>query len=643
VPPSSCLSADAIAHYVQGKLSDAESEQLEEHVQECAGCLEALNGEADTEPYFLAVLSPAGRPGDLPAPDGELAALKVKLKALRLADRSPATDEHDPHRTQSGADHLAAFGLTNGTGWLGGYRIIAKLGHGGMGAVFRAEDPRLQRDVAVKVMLPEFAGDRNSRARFQREARSAAALQHDNIVPIYHVGEDRDIPYLVMPLLSGEPLDKRLVREPSLTLAETLRIGRELALGLAAAHARGLVHRDIKPANIWLEKLEQGQTVKDVQGEKAPLPPFRVKILDFGLARLDESKTGGAGLTLPGSVMGTPEYMSPEQARGEPADFRSDLYNVGLVLYRLTAGKLPFTASTPSGYMVAHASEAPPDVHKLNPKLPPLLAQTIMRLLQKQPVERLASAQELADTLGRLLQPNADPTVSYRRPPVAGPRIGSRRLLAVAAVVALLLVPAGLWRFWPQPIAVPPMQQPLVTTIESTVEGKPTLLVADSAKKLAGFMPLRVGDKVELNCDVPRGFQAALFLLDTTGEVQELTPLHVGKAGAFDRLRFPANGMWQMDGPPGTVLFLVCANRGVRPVLDEVRALLQEGEKPSPLPTPSENFLMLLNRDEVLKFGEAPRDVVETPYSRLRGRLERRREAAAGRFDYVWGAALPVR
>src|SRR6202043_252637 len=172
-------------------------------------------------------------------------------------------------------------------------------GHGGMGVVFLGEDAKLGRKVAIKAMLPHLAGSKSSQQRFLREARAAAALEHDHIVPIFHVDEDRGAPFIVMPFLKGEPLDARLERDRSLPPAEVLRIGREVAEGLGAAHEAGLVHRDIKPANIWLETQPSG--------------PPRAMILDFGLARV---QADNIQITQSGVIVGTPAYMSPEQARG---------------------------------------------------------------------------------------------------------------------------------------------------------------------------------------------------------------------------------------------------------------------------------------------------------------------------------------
>src|SRR5262249_54388258 len=203
-------------------------------------------------------------------------------------------------------------------GWLAHYRILKLLGRGGMGVVFQAEDTQLQRTVALKLIHPEFAANPVARERFLREARACAALRSDHVVTVYQVGQDRGLPFLAMEFLQGQTLEGRL-RGERLPLPEVLRVGREIAAGLAAAHARGLIHRDVKPATIWLEA-----------------PTGRVKLLDFGLARAAGSHSG---LTQTGRIIGTPEFMSPEQARGEDLDARSDLFGLGAVLYALCTGQ----------------------------------------------------------------------------------------------------------------------------------------------------------------------------------------------------------------------------------------------------------------------------------------------------------------
>ena len=203
-------------------------------------------------------------------------------------------------------DFLAPAEAADEIGRLGGYRIVQILGYGGMGVVFQAEDVRLQRAAALKTMLPSLAASAANRRRFHQEAKAAAALEHDHIVTIYQVGEDRGVPFIAMQLLKGESLEQRLLRTGRLDAAELLRMGRETASGLAVAHERGLIHRDIKPSNIWLEARD-----------RTP----RVKILDFGLAR---SLADNANLTGRGIILGTPAYMAPEQARGQTIDARAD-------------------------------------------------------------------------------------------------------------------------------------------------------------------------------------------------------------------------------------------------------------------------------------------------------------------------------
>jgi serine/threonine protein kinase len=249
-----------------------------------------------------------------------------------------------------------------------------------MGMVFLADDPALKRSVALKVMLPEVAARPVARERFLREARSAAALAHDHIVPIFHVAEDRGVPFIAMPLLTGMTLDEYLRRKGRLTVPQALRVGRETAKGLAAAHAKGLVHRDVKPANLWLDATAGG----------------RVKILDFGLARAAPSDEQ---LTHEGAVLGTPAFMSPEQAAGQPVGPASDLFSLGAVLYLLCTGRRPFPGDNAYAILIALAKETPTPVAALNPDVPPPLADLVMRLLEKDPARRPASAREVAEAI----------------------------------------------------------------------------------------------------------------------------------------------------------------------------------------------------------------------------------------------------
>jgi serine/threonine protein kinase len=265
-------------------------------------------------------------------------------------------------------------------GRLGNYLIRRVLGTGAMGILFEAQDPHLKRLVALKVMKPSLAAQTDFHRRFMREAQLAAAIDHEHIVTIYQVGEDRGIPFLAMKLLQGESLEARLNRSGGrLPLPEVLRIGREIAEGLAAAHDKGLIHRDIKPANIWLEEDRK-----------------RVKIIDFGLAR---GKDSDAQFTQAGAVIGTPSYMAPEQANGTEVDARCDLFSLGSVLYRTSTGRLPFDGKDTLTVLSALATKTPPPPNKLVPTLPRAFSNLVMALLAKDREERPQSASEVVEIL----------------------------------------------------------------------------------------------------------------------------------------------------------------------------------------------------------------------------------------------------
>jgi len=258
--------------------------------------------------------------------------------------------------------------------------VLKVLGTGGMGVVFHAVDLHLRRPVALKVMRPSLAASAEFHRRFLREARLAAAIDHEHVVTVYQVGEDRGVPFLAMQLLRGQTLEQRLERAGGrLPLPEVLRVGREIAAGLAAAHARGLVHRDIKPANVWLE---EGRG--------------HVRIVDFGLARGSEPD---AQFTQAGTVIGTPAYMAPEQASGAAVDARCDLFSLGAVLYRAVTGKAPFGDVNTLSVLRALATQTPVPPHRIVPSLPRMFSGLVMRLLAKDPADRPQSAREVAEAI----------------------------------------------------------------------------------------------------------------------------------------------------------------------------------------------------------------------------------------------------
>ncbi|TWU57332.1 serine/threonine-protein kinase [Rubripirellula reticaptiva] len=262
-------------------------------------------------------------------------------------------------------------------GRLGPYRIVGVLGKGGMGEVFRATDGRLKRTVAVKMMNKKFAGTTGSRKRFVEEARSMAAVHHDNVATIFEVGVHRGMPFLAMELLKGQSLFEKIKADKSagqrFDYVDAIRIAREVAMGLGAAHACGIYHRDIKPANIWLEE-----------------PSGRAKILDFGLA-----VAGTDRLTPRGSVVGSPGYLSPEQARNEPVDDRTDLYSLGVMLYQMLSGTLPLRSDTMTGQLIAIICQDFVPLATVAPQTPAPLCELIERLLSKEARDRPSSATQL--------------------------------------------------------------------------------------------------------------------------------------------------------------------------------------------------------------------------------------------------------
>ena len=276
---------------------------------------------------------------------------------------------------------------------LGPYEILGDLGGGGMARVFRAWDGRLHREVAIKVIDEDFdmpgIGE-----RFLREARAASGLNHPNICTIFDIGEQNGAPYLVMELLEGESLRER-IDQNALTVDDILRYGAEVSDALAAAHARGIVHRDIKPANIFLVKKPNGTA--------------QAKVLDFGLAKVErygaEEHDFARGLTSMGATVGTVAYMSPEQARGEDLDARSDLFSLGIVMYEMATGQLPFRGNTSALVFVQLLGQmAPEPIRKLNGEIPADLEAVIMKLLSRSARARYQSATELTDELHDLAE-----------------------------------------------------------------------------------------------------------------------------------------------------------------------------------------------------------------------------------------------
>ncbi len=309
-------------------------------------------------------------------------------------------------------------------GRLGRYEVERVIGSGGMGVVLKAHDMELNRPVAIKVLAAHLIRNGTARQRFAREGRAAAAILHENVVAIHNVESEGQTPYLVMQYIDGQSLQTRVDEHGPLHFRGLLRIGMQAAAGLAAAHAQGLVHRDVKPSNILLEG--------DLE---------RVFLTDFGLARAADDVT----LTGTGLVAGTPNYMSPEQARGEAVDGRSDLFSLGASLYFAATGRPPFRAEgwVAVVHRICHYRQAP--VCKMNPEMPIEVSAAIDRLLQKQPRKRFASAEALRQRLADLLVRSQRPGRLFPARPWRGIRRIGRGARLAAALAALLLAAGGAW------------------------------------------------------------------------------------------------------------------------------------------------------------------------------------------------------
>ena len=387
-----CPDRRPLAQLLLGKLVSPEADRLEAHLLECQQCAKVAETISDSDELTEAVSKQITLNGD-----EEILALAIeRAKKLHSEVRTVQTEAtwtvgrrgekpaDDKSIDAEEIDFLAPAEQPDEIGRLGDYRVLEVLGVGGMGIVFRAEDTKLERLVALKAMKPAVAASRSAKDRFLREAKATASIEHDNIVHIYQVGEDRGVPFIAMQFLRGESLQTYLKREKKLDQREVLRIGREVAAGLAAAHKCDLIHRDIKPDNIWIEK-ETG----------------RAKILDFGLVR---STSEDSGLTQTGIVLGTPKYMAPEQAQGTDVDHRCDLFSLGNLLYHLASGSPPFAGENLTATLIAVAQADCETIQQVCPDMQPELADLIMQLLQKDRDQRPRSATAVEQTLAGIEQ-----------------------------------------------------------------------------------------------------------------------------------------------------------------------------------------------------------------------------------------------
>jgi len=358
-------SPSELEHFLAGELFAEAEASLVRHLDACPACRRELEAAAGAPKWWSDAqrfLSP-NQTGELPR---------------NLVPRTGEEESEAPEAGPLSLDFLAPTDDPAMLGRVGVYEIAGVIGRGGAGIVLKAFERALNRFVAIKVLAPHLATSAAARRRFAREAQAAAAVVHEHIVPIHSVDEHLGLPYMVMRYVPGRSLHERLERQGPLGLREALRIGMQTASGLAAAHAQGLVHRDIKPANILLENGVE-----------------RVLLTDFGLARAVDD----ASLTCSGVIAGTPQYMAPEQARGEAVDHRTDLFSLGSVLYTICAGHSPFRAETTMGVLHRICNETPRPLREVNPEVPEWFERIVRRLHAKDPSRRFQTAAEVAELL----------------------------------------------------------------------------------------------------------------------------------------------------------------------------------------------------------------------------------------------------
>jgi WD40 repeat protein/serine/threonine protein kinase len=427
-----CPSKDQLERLIDETLADSEQANLTAHLERCEQCRERLESLVAGGESWAAVRHLA----DPPASETKEQALGRVIQALESGAGTSA-------EVQPGLDMRAFLEAADQPGCLGRldhYRVLEEVGRGGMGVVYRGFDEKLHRIVALKVLSPHLASSATARERFTREARAAAAVNHPNIVTIYAVEDRGALPYLVMEFVDGPSLQQRIDQDVPLAIEEIVRLGMQIAAGLAAAHEAGIVHRDVKPANVLLEASggrkppeqdaasERGLSQGAYASGSPSLADLVPKLTDFGLARAVDD----ASLTHAGVIVGTPQYMAPEQARGEEADRRADQFALGSVLYALCTGQPPFRASSTLAVLQLVSTQTPRPIRELRPDVPAWLCEVIERLHANNPGDRFPSVRDVADLLAQHMA--GERMLPARR---------RRRRVALLALAALVLIVAA--------------------------------------------------------------------------------------------------------------------------------------------------------------------------------------------------------
>ncbi|QEG42671.1 serine/threonine-protein kinase [Roseimaritima ulvae] len=444
--PESPCSRGQLQRLLDDCLPPEQAALAEAHLAGCEHCRDALHELAGSELWWTetrsmlrdSTLAVAGEPL-LPSQPAD-ASLDASLRWIQpLLQPSESTHE---------------------LGLLGNYPIVEIIGQGGMGVVLRGVDRELNRPVAIKVLAPHLAGVGAARQRFMREAQAAAAIVHPHVIPIYGIETEAALPYLVMPFVAGGNLQQRIDTDGAMELEDVLRVGVQIAEGLAAAHRQGVIHRDVKPANMLVEAGNG-----------------RVLISDFGLARALDDAT----LTVSGMIAGTPQFMSPEQASGDAVDARSDLFSLGSLLFALATGRPPFRAESPLAVLRKICDAPPRPVHEINERMPPWFSRLVQALMQVDVLQRIASAEEAAELMRAALQhvrqPGQMPLPQRLRGGESSGRVRIGRRVAAAATILATVVSVAVWQYRPgthNALSVPPPPGTAQAASESVLDSSPS-------------------------------------------------------------------------------------------------------------------------------------------------------------------------
>jgi predicted Ser/Thr protein kinase len=593
--------ADELQRFLTGALPGPELEQVAAHLDSCPQCQAALPVALPDDPLLTALRRPLEpEPCTLEPECGSTLDQLTAEAPSTVSMAVPSETASFPRLPSDRTPHLPAAlapgpvpTFTELPCEFGRYRILSRLGQGGMGAVFLAEDTLLQRRVALKVSRLGDDNDAEAEERFRREARAAAALQHEGICPVYDYGIHAGVPFITMALIEGKSLHQVLKESKTLEPRRAAALVRQIALALAEAHRRGVLHRDLTPANILID--EQG----------------RPKVVDFGLARRAEDVT----LTRPGATAGTPAYMSPEQVQGEPLSAATDLYSLGVILFQLLTGKLPFPGSSLSelSYQIVHRPAQRPSA--VRPDIDPRLDAICQKALAKNPGERQAGMSELAAELQAYLD-----GVPVKAPVVRPTRL---RWWHGAAVAAVLLLAVGLAvAFWPRDAEEPEVASAKKGTT-GVVDSNPKPAAGTSGKERPGgaagkrtvdllghlsgtidvrvwdrkdperngvlvkyadnALPLQRGDRVSIEAKMTHPAYLYVVWIDAKGSV---LPIYPGEAGKWDRqpemetrvdsLNLPQDrGPWPIAaGPAGMETLLLLARAEPLPADCNLKTLI---------------------------------------------------------------------